>query len=302
MLAKKILLILMVIDFSCVVGFGADEDPDIEAIEAEFTKKKEELKPESGVAKDKADHKDNSSFKESGTFIDAAPVKDSAGAKEAEEQVQEEQLRFTDLSKLVPFSEVSVIQKKFMPKTNRFQFHIGASHLSNNPFYDTIGLTGRLAFYFSESIGIEATAMALNRAPKYVTEDLKDVQGVVTSSIVSANSYYGLDLVLVPFYGKITWLDERIIPYDFYLSLGGGSTGINDVKGSSSTIHVAIGQIYALTKNFVVRWDLSGNSYQAEVPEVTNSGDSTSKKHVQNFRDVFLGGGISFLFPGAGYR
>jgi outer membrane beta-barrel protein len=186
--------------------------------------------------------------------------------------------------------------------TNRFQFHIGVNHLSNNPFYDMTGLTGRLAFYFTETIGIEATLLALNHSPKYVTEDLKDVHGILASSIVSANKYYGLDLMLIPFYGKITWLDKRIIPFDFYLSLGLGKTGLTDMKEEASTFHVAVGQIYALTKNFVVRWDLSGNMYRANVPEVTATGSPTGVKHAQDFRDVFLGGGVSFLFPGAGYR
>jgi outer membrane beta-barrel protein len=289
MLTNKFFLVLITISFSCVMGFGADDDPDIEAIEAEFTKKKEEQKAESNGKKD------------TGTVVEGIGGTEAGVLKEAEESPREEPVQFSDLSKMIPFSEISVIQKKFLPKTNRFQLHIGGNYLSNNPFYDTIGLVGRLAFNFTESIGLEASAMALNRAPKYVTEDLKDIHAVLTSSIVSANSYYGLDLVLIPFYGKITWFDEKIIPYDFYLSLGGGVTGLTDIKDPASTIHIGVGQIYALTKNFVARWDLSANSYQAEVPEVTSAG-TTGKKHSQDFRDVFLGGGISFLFPGAGYR
>jgi outer membrane beta-barrel protein len=283
MLTKKFFLTLILISFTGVIGFCADEEPDIEAIEAEFTKKKEDVKVEVGSKKDVLERSETDSFKE--------PESDYPDTK----------LQFSDLSKMIPFSDVSVIQKKFLPKVNRFQFHIGGTYLSNNPFYDTVGLVGRLAFNFTDSIGLELNGMVFNGSPKYITEDLKDVHGILASSIVSATSYYGLDLMLIPFYGKITWLDERIIPYDFFLNLGIGLTNLTDIEDPASTFHVAIGQIYALTKNFVVRWDLSGNIYQAEVPEVTITGTS-SDKHVQNFKDVLLGGGISILFPEAGYR
>jgi outer membrane beta-barrel protein len=284
MLAKKLLLIIFLIEFSCVMGFSAVDDPDIDAIEAELTKKKDESKSESAGAKE------------------ANAQQGAEVEKTSEEEAVPDQLEFKDLSKLVPFSEISVIQKKFLPKKFRFQFHLGMERLSNNPFYDSAGVASRLAFYFSESIGIEASAMTLSRKPKYVTEDLKETHEVLTTSIVSAKSYYGLDLVLIPFYGKITWLNERIIPYDFYISFGGGTTELNDIKEAAPTMHVAFGQIYALTKNIVIRWDLTGNSYQANVPEVSNTGGSSTNKHIQKFNDIFVGGGISFLFPGAGYR
>jgi outer membrane beta-barrel protein len=302
MLAKRIFIIFLLLDLSCVFSKAADEDPDIDAIEAEFTKKKEEQKAEVGSGKKSKSGKDVSS-QDSKEIPDLGETKASDTKDfDQETEAETEKIKFSDLSHFAPFSEVSVIQKKFLPKTTRFQFHLGSSYLTNNPFYDTLALSTKLAFYFSDSIGLEINGMFMNRAPKYVTEDLKDIHAVLTNSLVSAKSYVGLDLVLVPFYGKITWLDNRIIPYDFYLSLGGGSTTLTDVKDSASTLHVAVGQIYALTKSFVVRWDLSVNSYKAEVPEVTNTGSATNTVKSQDFRDVFLGGGISFFFPGADYR
>lgn len=300
MLAKNFFIIILLIDLSCVFSKAADEDPDIEAIEAEFTKKKDEAKTEDSGGKSSNSTKD-ANVQDSKEITEVGESKDTEG-KDFDQKSEQEKIKFSDLSKFAPFSEISVIQKKFLPKTTRFQFHLGSSYLTNNPFYDTLALSTKLAFYFTESIGLELNGMFMNRADKYVTEDLKDIHGVLTSSLVSANSFVGLDLVLVPFYGKITWLDNRIIPYDFYLSLGGGSTTLTDIKDPASTLHAAVGQIYALTKSFVVRWDLSVTSYKAEVPEVSSTGSPTNKLKTQDFRDVFLGGGISFFFPGADYR
>lgn len=249
----------------------AEEDLDIESIEAEL--KKKETTPEL-----------------------------KAEDKNFTESKQQPPLTFSELTNLAPFSEVTVIQKKYLPKTNRFQLNLGGNYLTNNPFYQSFGFTGRISFFFNEYFGLEVSYLKLNRSPKQVTQDLYDYHKVSTSSLVSSDSYTGGDLVFVPFYGKMTWMDNVIVPFDTYISLGAGSTQTSN-GSSANTYHLGVGQTLAISKSSVFRWDLSANNYTTAVlPLTSNNSTTTAGATNQNFTDIYLGLGLSFLFPGAKYR
>lgn len=198
---------------------------------------------------------------------------------------------FGSLGKLAPFSEVSVLQKKFNPKTGRFQLFAGGGVVTNDAFFNTLGGNLRLGYFFNESLGVEASYMALTTSEAKSTKELKDIQGVTTENIVYPKSYLGLDLVWVPIYGKITYFNRRIINFDMYFSLGGGNTTIQDNK-TAGTLHLGAGQIFSLSKRFSLRWDFSWNSYSAKQIDQSSS----------TVNNLFLTAGVSFFFPEAKYR
>ncbi|HVK60071.1 MAG TPA: outer membrane beta-barrel domain-containing protein [Bdellovibrionales bacterium] len=213
----------------------------------------------------------------------------TSAQKAAPEEIKE----VSDLGKLSEFSDVAVIQKKFLPKTKRFEAFAAGSFLTNDPFFLNFGANLRLAYYFREKYGVEFVSFALTSSERGVTTDLREKRGVVTSTIVSPKAFYGLDFKWVPVYGKQTWNNRKITPFDLYFSLGLGMTQTN--QGSSEpTLHLGTGQAFALSQAMAFRWDFSWNMFQSE--------GSTKGAGQSLYNNLFLSFGLSFFFPEATYR
>lgn len=197
----------------------------------------------------------------------------------------------TDLANLAPFSNVAVIQKRFLPKTQRFELNGNFTLITNNQFFNSMGASARFAYYFTEQWGLELNYLAMSTTERDVIKELKDDFNVNTENFSTPKSYTGLDIKYVPIYGKMSWFNEKIIPYDLYFSLGAGTTKTNTTS-NASTIHIGTGEMFALSKSTAFRWDLSWNFYSAK----NINGES------QSFNNLFLSAGFSYLFPEAKYR
>ena len=203
-----------------------------------------------------------------------------------------------DLNRLAPFSEVSVIQKKFMPKTQRFQLFAAGAVMTNTPWYNNVGAKLNLSYNFTESFGLEINSTFLTNSERESTKEIKEAHNLLAEQFIYTKSYAGLDLVWSPIYGKISALDEGIIPFDMYFSLGGGTSATNSQEGNNATLHVGLGQIFAISKSMAFRWDYSFNTFSA-TPVATSTSGSPEKS---NYNDLVLSAGISFFFPEASYR
>lgn len=197
---------------------------------------------------------------------------------------------FQGLGRLAPFTEVSVIQKRFLPKTGRFQLFGGLTLITNDPFFNTLGAVGKFGYFFTESVGLELNYFGLSTSEAKATTELKAIQGVKTDNIILTKNVMALDLMFVPIYGKMAWFNERIVPFDLYFSLGYGTTGTQN--GSAGTLHLATGQIFALSKATAVRWDFSWNFFNAKGIDNKES----------NYNNLFLTIGMGWFFPEAKYR
>ena len=223
----------------------------------------------------------------------STPAKPKAQG-EAAQPYQEKDNTLTDFSglgTLAPFKEVSVIQRRFMPKTGRFQLFGGASVLTNNPFFNTIGGVAKAGYFMTEQWGLELNYFGLTTSERETTKELRDIQGVATENLVYPKSYIGLDVMYVPIYGKMTWFNEKIVPFDLYFSAGYGTTNTQSGE-NAGTIHLATGQIFALSKAYAVRWDFSWNFFNAKGIDGTQN----------SFNNLFLTVGMSWFFPEASYR
>ncbi len=200
----------------------------------------------------------------------------------------------TDLGKLEPFSDIAVIQKRFLPLTKRYEGYIAPSMIMNDAFFMSFGANARLAYYLSERWGAEGVFTYLMTSQRQVTTDLREKRNVDTKSFVTPTMYYGLDLKWTPIYGKMTWRNKKITPFDLYFSLGFGMTGTN--QGTSEpTLHLGTGQLFAISKSSAWRWDFSWNAFTAESSVDRSLGRSL-------YHNLFLNIGWSFLFPEATYR
>lgn len=200
----------------------------------------------------------------------------------------------SDLSSLSEFKDIAVIQKRFMPKTQRFEAFGGLNGILNDKFFSSIGVNGRLGYSFTERLGVELLVMVLATGERDVTKNLRERRGVKTTNFVSPQNYYGVDFRWTPLYGKMAFLNKRITTFDLYFSAGAGMTNTNQ-GGSEPTIHLGTGQIFALTKSTAFRWDFSWNFYNAR------SGVAGAAQN-SLYNNLFLTIGASFFFPEATYR
>lgn len=199
-----------------------------------------------------------------------------------------------DLGKLEAFEDVAVIQKRFLPRTQRFEFFIGPTMVLNDAFFLNFGGNGRFAYHFSERYGVEAVGTYLSTNERQVTTDLREKRAVRTRSFVTPQTYMGLDFKWSPVYGKMTWMNRRITPFDQYFSLGLGMTGTNQ-NTTEPTLHIGTGQIFAQTKGIAWRWDFSWHAFQA-------TSTVEPKASASLYHNLLLTFGASFYFPEASYR
>ncbi len=217
----------------------------------------------------------------------SAPKRSKKAAKEVD--------TLSDLATLAPFSDVAVIQRRFLPKTNRFELSGSLFSNLNNPFFNALGGSARVAYYIREKYALEGLALFASTSTRQVTDDLEANRGIKTDNVITSKNYMGLALKWNPIYGKITWLNKSIVPFDLNFSIGGGMTQTTQ-NDSAPTLHLGTSQVFAWTKSMAFRWDLIWNMYSAEATQ----DNGTKEKLNQN--DLFLGVGMSFYFPEATYR
>lgn len=223
-------------------------------------------------------------------------TKKSENEKRLTEKVEfSSQQDLTQLAKLSSFSDVAVIQRRFLPKTGRFEISGHGFTSLNNPFFNTLGLGLETGYYFKEQYAIELMYLKMTSSARDVTKDLRSRRNLSTSTVVTPDSYMGAAFKWNPIYGKMTFLNEKIIPFDMSFSFGGGVTQTNQDQ-SVGTFHFGAAQVFALSKSFALRWDVFWNYYQAEV-KLDNG-----QKGQDNHSDLMLSLGVSFYFPEVNYR
>ena len=202
-----------------------------------------------------------------------------------------------NLGRLENFEDIAVIQKRYLPRTGRFEVFVGPTAVLNDAFFLNFGVNGRLAYYFSERYAIEGVGTYLSINERQVTTDLRDKKGVITNSFVTPQTYAGLDFKWSPVYGKMSWMNRKITPFDLYFSVGGGLTGTNQ-NTSQATLHLGTGQAFAYTKGIAWRWDFSWAMFNA----TSNIQSTTSQPAPSLYHNLMLTFGMSFFFPEASYR
>ena len=205
----------------------------------------------------------------------------------------------TELNQLSPFIDVSMIQRKYLPKTERFQLYTALGLSTNSPWFINLGGKINFSYNFTENFGIEGSGMFLTSSERDAAKEIRDNNSLQPERFILTKSHLGADLVWTPIYGKIAKLNQEIIPFDMYFSLGGGISGTNSVEKNVATAHLATGQIFAISKSVAFRWDYSWYLYQATpVPDAL----STTPTAKSTYNDLVFTAGISFFFPEANYR
>lgn len=248
-------------------------------------------------------------FKEEAETDDEFRQKKAPPKKEKKKEEKEPE-EISDLKRLETFDDIAVIQKRFLPKTGRFEFYFGGGTNLNDAFFVGNGISARLGYYFSENWSVEGMYSYIQNDNRDVTNSLLQ-KGVSTEGSVSTDGYVGVDVKWTPIYGKFAYFNEKIIPFDLYFTFGVGKTEPKFVNSSVTgsrqilsvdspyTIKLGTGQIFAITKWMAFRWDIAMHFVQADSTIIDN-GVTESKSDMSN--NMFLNVGLSFFFPEANYR
>lgn len=197
-----------------------------------------------------------------------------------------------DLSMLSPFSEVSIIQKKLMPKSGRFQAFAAAGLTTNTPWFLNTGLKLNFGYHFTENFALELSTLFLSSSEREVAKEIRENNNLQPEQFIYTKSYIGADLLWTPIYGKITFLNKKIIPYEMYFSGGAGTSNTNSVEKNVPTFHLGTGQVFTITKSMAFRWDYSLNIFQATA--LSSNGVIPEKG---SYNDLIFTAGVSFFFP-----
>ncbi len=198
---------------------------------------------------------------------------------------------FSQIKAANSLTDTVIIQKTYMPKTQRFQLFGGASLSMNDVFYRTYGADLRLGFHFSETWGLELNTFFLTSSDSSEKTDLKAKQDLKVENLSTPKNFYGANVYFSSIYGKVALEDRRIIPFEFYQTLGAGQMTTNPTS-TSNAFYFGLGNLFSISKNSVLRADLSWYFYNTK----TIKGDS------MNSNTIFLTFGYGRMMPEAGRR
>ena len=206
--------------------------------------------------------------------------------------------KLTDLVYLSPFSDISVIQRRFMPKTGRVSATMSSVFSLSSEFFLHTGAEGHLTYHFLEKHAIELSGYYVFSFERGVTSDLVNELGVNVSELKPiVNSFLGLTYKWMPVYGKITFSNKRILAFDTFFNLSLGMSGVNKKAKSGATAPmlwgptalVGIGQVFAITRDLGLRWDLRYHlTYELQEQSL--------------LKGFLLSIGLSYYYPSAGSR
>lgn len=287
---KLVMTLLIAISLRPLAASAQSSADDLEVINLEDLYKKEEVKAQPTYVPPPA----TAVTTDAGVVTPDAPP-ETATAEQKSEEIKVKELK--DLNQLVPFSEISVIQRKYMPKSERLQLYLGAGITTNTPWFTNYGGKLNLAYNFTESFGLEISTLFLSSSPRDVAKEIQEQHNVQADQFIYTKGYYGLDFVWSPIYGKISYDNSNIINYEMYFSIGGGQSNTNSVEKDVPTAHVGVGQIFSLSKSMAFRWDYSVNVFQA-----TPISASSGQVEKSMYNDLVLTAGLSFFFPEVTYR
>lgn len=193
---------------------------------------------------------------------------------------------FSKMKSSYNFRDTVIIQKNYMPKTSRFQVYGGLSLSMNDVFYRTYGGDLRVGYHFTETWGLELNSFFLTSSDTQEKTDLAGKQSLSVQNLMTPKNFYGANLYYSSIYGKMALEDRRILPFEFYQTLGVGQMTTNPTS-TSTAFYFGLGNIFSISKNSILRADLSWYFYTSKT--ITGSNQSSNT--------IFLTFGFGRMLP-----
>lgn len=186
-------------------------------------------------------------------------------------QSSDDKLDVSDLEKkywAAKDSEFSVVQNRLFSKAGRFTLSGSYGTMLNDPWAtgNTYGVN--LGYYFNERWGVELVYSGTDSQDNQAVERLKNQAGYPDHNLLK--DYYGIQVMFVPFYAKMSVMDWTIIYFDMSFALGAGMQSYDQMKEEGNTtvstpaVNFDVTQHFFLHKNFALRVDLKNRWYSEE--------------------------------------
>ena len=188
-----------------------------------------------------------------------------------------------NFSWLDPEKKIYVLQNRKYAKAEHLILSAMVGTTSFNPYRTTITIDPRLAYYFSESFGLEAFYMSGMNSENPTFQQLKLSSPNALPNVRELRGQFGLMAQWVPWYAKIN-VFNNILYFDWYFNGGAGQLNTAlDTRPSSSapaaylfqnytSFFAGTGHQYHLGQNYMIRLDVTGTYYKA--PTFGATGDS----------------------------
>ncbi len=200
-------------------------------------------------------------------------------------------VNYSDVKSSVDYNDIAVVQKNFMPKSQRFQVAGGLTLAPNDVFYRTMGFNLRGGYHFTETWGFEVNYIGLSSSKSAEATDLEEKQRVSLQNVVTPKSFLGVNAYFNSMYGKAAFSERAIIPFEIYQIFGFGQVTTASSSGNSG-FYFGIGDMFSRSRNGAWKIELSVWIYNSK----TSKGDSL------NTNTLFLTFGYGHFFPEAGRR
>lgn len=192
-------------------------------------------------------------------------------------EAAEDQDNEYNFSWLDPDKKVSVLQNRKFRKANRPMVSLGFGFANTNAYRKSTAIDPRLAYYMSESWGIEVFYSMFSNKENDTAKALATTS--VRPDVIEIKNQVGALVHWVPWYAKIN-VFNTVLYFDWYFSAGLGTMNADMIPGSASTglaqttksltaYYMGTGQIFHVSENFVVRLDFTNAWFKAPSRAVT---------------------------------
>lgn len=199
-------------------------------------------------------------------------------------------------------TEFKVVQNRKFKKAKRYNVTLMGGVLFNDPFIEGTNLGLSTAYYFDEHHGIEVRYEHYNHAMGEAGEQVIEKGG--RPDLNFEKWYLGAAYSWIPFYGKISVLDSKIIYFDMAFSAGLGLIEYEQQSQSSFAaktktavaVNLDLSQQFFIHKNWALRLDARTKIYQED--RIRNS-DGTSLGSATQV-NTYIMFGATYFFDGKG--
>lgn len=158
--------------------------------------------------------------------------------------------------------DFKVIQNKAFTKTGRFFASAASGKIMNDTYSVGNMYSYLLGYYFTEIYGAQLSLDRGSLTNSETTQGFIDGFGAIPNYSKFAQAYT-LSGIWVPFYGKMSFLEKKIVYFDLALSLGIGKTTYEQQVATGGRLNDArhiefkITEHFFLNEHFAVRFDMT---------------------------------------------